>query len=404
MGHKETFGTDNADIDRNATVNAESINAFPDASGGVRTLINTNNYRLTQTVKTNTDGINFVDGATNQITTDNPLANILQSGVTGTDKFITGNITRVNILQTNVVSTANDGVCFDLSNHIFPGVFFINESTVQSFDNIGTLDSLSFSSENTGWFNNGSGLTLNDIGVVVMTDQNFALHTGDHLTFTGSLISGYFNNFIAAPSTGDALFNLDSALSITQKMVIRDNFFSDANGGTLFDSGGLDQTDPRIAAFNNGNEPNSCWTGATGFMGNATETELTQDVWADISGDYDSDDEHLERMNHDTPGVLESEALESYRAKVSVELSATNTQSAANRVIRIGIFTDIGSGFVERHSACFSIDGNIIPLSFSQILKDRFELGHKVKARILNTTNNDNATVIDINVKVERQD
>ena len=228
----------------------------------------------------------MVNNGTNQISTDNPLANVLQSGVTGTTPFITGNITRLNILQTNVVSTSGDGVCFDLSNNVTPGSFFFNEASVQRFDDIGTFDGLTFSSENVGWVLNGSGLTMNNMGVVVMTDQTFFLQTGDHITLTGTLSGyGFFGLIDASPSTGDALFNLDPALSITKKITIRDNPFSSVNGGTLFDPAGLDQTDPKVVCFNNGNELDSYWAGVFGFLDNATNTVITTvDTYTDIAG------------------------------------------------------------------------------------------------------------------------
>ncbi|MEE9356608.1 MAG: hypothetical protein V3U75_13545 [Methylococcaceae bacterium] len=403
MGHREPFGSDLANLNtfRTAYVNSptifdsvlsgDTVNVTSDLAYIWSKPVNTTTYKFMTT------GINVAFATTNNTsntwTTEIAPGETLLSGATG----------RID-LSLNIDS-ANGGDFVDLSAGvgIIP-LLFTTRMRVQGFDSLGNMDGMSFVSENVGYLLNGAGFTFNDMDGVSMAEQNFVTQTGDHLTFTGSLGTSFFTNNIAAPASGDAVFNISSTLTGSGPIQIFGGVTDTSAGGVMFEASGKDQTDPRINVQHVFGVANSCWTAAMGFMNNVTETELTLDTWTDIAGVYVVDDEHLERANHDTAGVLESESLESYRAKVSVEMSVTNAQSAANRVMRVGIFVDTGSGFVEKHSACFSINGNLIPFSFSKILKDRLELGHRVKVHMKNTTNNDNATVIDINVKTERQD
>jgi len=276
MGHQETFGTDNSNIARNNTVYVESINGFPDPVAGVITLVSGINYRFTKPINIGTIEFVIPDNGLVQFSTTNVTNNFLTTEISGSQVLFSGNITRLHIEQLNMTSI-NGGIWADLSNATGPGFVFLDQATMTGFDSLGSIEGCSFSTENVGGVSNGAGLTLNNMFFIVMREWAFAAITGNHIILTGTLIGAIFEDLIMTPSSGDAFIKIDPGLTIANRILVIDNLFSDAAGGTLFDPTGLDQTDPKVIAFNN-NSPDSNWIGSTGFTGGTTET-----VFADTS-------------------------------------------------------------------------------------------------------------------------
>lgn len=399
MSYHPTFSTRLGDIDRNNTVYAESLTAFPLPAASVIEMEDLTHYTLTKPVNGETNQLKISDNGTIQISTTNAVANVLSTDLTGTTPFFFGNITRLEIGNTNILSNNSAGHCFDLSNNITPGFVFLDQASIQRFDSIGTIEGSSLSAENIGFVLNDAGITLNDMLFIVFRETSFAAQTGDHIILTGTLIGAIFDSNIATPSTGDALFNIDSGLAITNKILIHNNLFSNAAGGTLFDPAGLDQTDPKVIAFNNGNEVDSNWIGSLGFEDNATVTTISSiDTYVDISGTMT--DVELERYTR-SGGVLTSIGLEDIKALAQVNITASrDIPASSGRTVRAAVFVDTGSGFVEQGSASMNIRGDRTAYSF--VVPLFLETNDEIKVQIKNEETLDNILVIDYNLTVAK--
>lgn len=401
MGHSETFGSDVSNLEPFSTVYVNSLRVYPTAAFNISaslmriTVTSLKHYIHSEPVNYELEQFAIPDNGIVQISSTNPPVNTMSTDLTGTDCFINGEIARLNLEKTNVVSNVNDGVCFNLSKGaaVPGGVVALDDMTVQSFSAIGTIDGLNLFAENIGWVRNGAGLTLNNMALVQMAEQNFGLHSGDHITLTGTLREATFDRFVATPSTGDAVFNIDSSLSITNRIVVSNCLFSDAAGGTLFAAGGLDQTDIRVVAFNNGNAPDSRWIAEIGFEGNTTDTSLSKDTPADISGTFTTGT--IERHTR-SGGVTTYIGLEDITENITVSASIENGTGGGKRDVQMHLLVDTGSGFaiVATHNA--SMSREVISLSFTKAVD--VSTGAKYKAQVENIENNDDMLVIDLTI------
>ncbi len=401
MGHQETFGADLSDLDSFKTANVLSLNNFPDPVGVVLTL-HTGNPSYIFAKSLNSSTFEVVVPANSSVTFDstNTVDHVWTTEIATGKSFISGDIAELAILGLDLDSV-NGGECFTLNAGagVIP-LLFGREFRISGFDSLGTIDGIGVVLENIGYVSNGGGWTFNDVSVLSMAEQNFVLQGGDHITITGSLIHGFINTILATPASGDAVFNISSSLTVTGRIMIDTGAVDLSNGGTMFDAGGKDQTDPAVFVKDVLGTPNSCWTGSMGFEENATETTIsTINTYVDIAGTFAAG--YLERTTH-SAGVLTNAALEMTRDEVTVDVSASNALSAANRMIRVAILVDYGSGYVNEGSQSFSINGNTMAISFSRVLSSLFKTGYKIKAQIKNETNTDNILVKDINVTRRR--
>jgi len=405
MGLRNTFSTTITDLPRNNTVYVENFTIFPEPIANVMllqdiTLRDFIHFIITKPLNVEDNSLQIPDNGTVQFSTTNVIANFLTTEISGTTPCFTGNITRLTIDQLNTVST-NGGHFFNLSNDIGPGFVFLDQATAQGFDSIGSIEGCSFSTENVGWILCDDGITLNDMLFIVMREQAFTVQKGDHIKLTGTLIGATFDSMIASPLTGDALFNIDSGLSITTQILIHDNLFSDAAGGTLFAAGGLDQTDPQVIARNNGNALDSYWVGSLGFKENATPTVVALNTYTDIAGTMVAgvDNERF-TISGDTITYI---GLEEIKTEIKVSISASRTIPASSgRVIRAAVFIDSGSGFVEQaDSFSMSMVGAARNLSFvtkTVIL----QTNDQIKCQVKNEDTTDSILVIDYNLTVPK--
>ncbi len=397
MGLRNTFSTTITDVGRNNTLYVESLNSFVDPVSDVITLQDFNHYIFTKPINTGTNQLEISDNGTVQFSTTNAVVNFLNTELTGTTPLFFGNIRRLIFANFNIISTVSGGHCFDLSKDVVTGFVSLDQANIVGFDSIGTIEGSSLSAENMGLAFNGAGLTLKDMDFVVFREALFSGQTGDHIILTGTLIGAIFDSNIAEPASGDALFNIDSGITITEKILIHNNLFDDASGGTLFDSGGLDQTDPKVIAFNNGNALDSYWVGSLGFKENTTATTVLLNTYTDIAGTILAGVEN-ERYTV-SGGELTYIGLEDIKTQIEVSISASRTTPASSgRTIRAAVFIDSGSGFVEQaDSFSMTMRGDVASFSF-RTKPIILTTGDIIKAQIKNEDTADNILVVDYNL------
>ncbi len=257
MAYIPLRATEITDISRNGTVNVESINIFDDIRvGNVVTFIEDATYVWTKPV--NTEELEFITTDVNiTFTTTNPVSNTWTTEIASDKTLLSGAMGRIAIDGLDVTST-NGGKFLDYTagTGVIP-ILFMTGNRILGFDAIGDLDGVAFAAENTGYISNGAGWTMNDMTIISLAEQNFVLQTGDHVTLTGTLGSGFLNTILATPGSGDAVFNIDSSLTITNEMLLSHSILVTSGGGTWFDSAGLDQFDVGMVAFHNINIPDS---------------------------------------------------------------------------------------------------------------------------------------------------
>jgi len=303
MAIRNTFSTTLTDIGRNNTVYVESLNSFQPPVLQVMTLQDIElrdfiHFIITKPLNSEDNSLKIPFDGTVLLSTTNVTANFLTTEITGTTPLFTGNITRLAIIRLNSLAT-NGGHFFDISNGTNSGFVFLDQSTAQGFDSIGTIEGCSFSTENVGWVSCDDGMTLNDMLFIVMREQNFVDQKGDHIKLTGTLTGATFDSNIATPASGDAIFSIASDLDISTQILIHDNLFSDAAGGDLFAAGSKNQTDPKVIARNNGNYIDSYWQASYGFNDN-TEVTFINDPDTDVPIAGTFADNESERFTLDT--------------------------------------------------------------------------------------------------------
>jgi hypothetical protein len=365
MAKRNTFGTVQKDLTRNNTINVETTNAFPDPVSGQIQLPDANPAYL-WTNEVNTLGSEFLladntnvsflatNGITNswvtEIASDKTLISSDESGRLNFDKL---GITSINGGEF-INCTAAPGGRPTIAQ---------SEQLIFGFDNIGSLTGISSLVENVAYVNCAAGITLDDAPIVTYSEISFANQSGNHITLTGTLSVANFNFIIATPSTGDAVFDIDPSLVITDKITIRDCPIYMSNGGTMFAAGSLDQTDPKVICFNNGNEPDSNWNGDIGFEENSTVTTVGNgnvDTYLAISGTIVTGD--IERCTVSS-GVYTYTGEEVIKIKITFSASIKNGTGGGRRDMRAVIL----KGVTELRSKGISMDAEAKDLSFSVI-------------------------------------
>lgn len=395
MSYNPTFASEISNIAEFDVIYADSVNVFAAPSSGVIATVNNATYISTKPITFGADvRFEIPVVATTSFQSLSSDINIYTSNLSGTIPFISGDIARLNIADASFFSGTGTGKMFDLTSDTAP-LFAFNHrnSLISGFSVIGTLNGGNYLSENIGWVNNDAGITLTDMNVIQMAEQGFILQSGNHITINGTLGFGNFDKVAATPSTGDAVFNIDSATVIANKIVIRDNLFSDSAGGTLFAAGSKDQTDIRVICKNNGNAPDSKWIGEIGFEGNSTDTSLSKDTPADISGTFTSG--ILERHTR-SGGEVTYTGLEDITENITVSVSIKNGTGGGKRNIQVHLLLDTGSGFaiIATHNASMSAES--ISLSFTKAVD--LSTSDKYKAQVENIENNDDMLVKDITI------
>lgn len=257
MGHREAYSTDITNVGRNKATDAENLSAFPSPLSGVITLDSQTHYIVTQPLDFDEYQLKIPDEGFVQISSVNSPVNTLQTRLTGSTPFIIGDISRLLLTQVSIVSLENEGTLFDLDAGSFGGTLILQESLIQNFASIGNLDNISAFLENVAFSGCDAGITLTDCKTVFFDEVNFTTAStgvssqgGDHIIINGSLITGNFESIVANPVTGDSVFNIDSAYS-GEEIIIVNSHYKTSGGGDWFDPAGLDQTNTLVKTRSN---------------------------------------------------------------------------------------------------------------------------------------------------------
>jgi len=399
MSYRPTFATEISNIEEFSVVYLTSMNGFPDAVANVITVPDNVTFISTKPIVLPSDvRIEVTDGGISSFQSLSAAINTYTANLSGNVPFVSGDIGRFDIADASFFSGTGEGNIFDFTSGVLPSFTVTHRnSLVFGFSAIGDFNGGTYLSENIGWVNNDAGITFTDMGTITMDEQAFRGQTGDHIIVNGTVGDAVFARVQAAPSTGDAIFNIDPAVDVTNKIIIKETLFDDSAGGTLFASGSLDQTNPRIRAFNNTNELDSYWIGSLGFKENATATVVVLNTYTDILGT--SSDKELERFTR-SGNILTYIGLENIKTNIEVTISASRTTPASSaRTIRAAIFIDTGSGFVEQNdSFSMTMKGDVANFSFQ--IPATLTNGDIIKVQIKNEDTTDSILVVDYNLTV----
>jgi hypothetical protein len=205
-----TFSTRSRDAGRYRTLYVEGLNAFPDPVANVITLEANTTYIFSQAIDFGLNQIQIPTNGDVTLETTNPVSNTIATDLPASTPLFIGQIGRFALLGLDVTST-NGCDLFDVTGGVgvLTNVFYENNRFL-GFGSLGTIDGASVLAENSGYFNNGGGLTINNAPIIQMAEQNFVLQTGDHLIFTGTSAAVTLSDMVGSPSTGDQLFNADA--------------------------------------------------------------------------------------------------------------------------------------------------------------------------------------------------
>lgn len=398
MGLRNTFSTVLTDFTRNGLAYAETTNAFPAPSGGIITLADKTEYIVSQLINFGTNKLKVPDNGQVVIRAANRLTNNIQTELTGLTPFIIGDVNRL-LIEDIVIDSVNDAMFLDVETVTVPfGIVTLQRSRIQNFGSLGKITTAALQTIAMGLLNNDDGFTLTDNTIISMEGTNFADQGGDHITLKGDIGTARFFNIAAAPSTGDAFFNLDydtiTDLTVTQCP------FDSSNGGSYLKAEGKDQTEIETRFIGNVGAQDSYWIGSMGFSNNATPTVVgagNQNVYLDVAGT-------MTGSSIDERFIIEDNVMtyigrEDIKVLIPVDVSVKRTSPAtSSRTIRVAVFVDEGSGFSEVGSAPMDMSGILRAYSFH--VPTLLKTGYKIKPQIKNIDTEDNILPTDIRLSV----
>lgn len=237
MTYNPTFSTRISDLDRNNVVYVESLNALPTPVSNVITLEDQKEYILTKPINLGINQLQIPTGGQVRLTTTNQFLNTLTTELTGGTPLIIGDFARFLLDQFVIINSTGTANLFG-ANAVttLNAVTFFTECTISGFASLGTLTKIPLGFENVVFFDCDDGLTLTDtinqLGFgCTITETNFVNQGGDHLTFTGTAGTLFFDAVVGAPTTNNRIFNFDS---VTVDGTVSTGFvdFDSSNGGT----------------------------------------------------------------------------------------------------------------------------------------------------------------------------
>ncbi len=249
------------DVTTNRTIYVDTIRALPTPVGNVITLEDGVVYILTAAINLGVNQLAIPTNGQVAIKNNNELTNSITTDLVS-GGLITGNLARLVIQDVNFISSTGAGSFFDITAVTAARPVVIHQrSFVSNFASIGTIDGATSIANNVVFSGCGAGITLADNGTAlgagcVWDTVNFISQTGDHITITGNSDFLSFNTIVAAPSTGDQVFEVSAAATASSSF--GQQLFDGSNGGTL----GLDIT----------------------YTSDATISNLYEDVGVDTSG------------------------------------------------------------------------------------------------------------------------
>ena len=380
------------------TVNVTSLNAFPDPTG-----INNKeivledgiNYRWTKPLTAaETQDFRFVfpDASKISLSTSSAVSNSLTTGISGDAPLFSGTPDRVIIDNLDIFASGGKWVDLTGSATAFPNLFMTG-SRIQGFDSLGSMDSMGYLSENVSYFFNGEGLTMNDMLLVALDEQNFAGQVGDHLIFTGTLAFATLRSVLGNPLPGDSLFNFASDL-ITGGIQIPLGAFNPTGGGTYFAPGGLNETSPSIRVTGVLNTIESNAIGSIGFKENTIPTAFaTVNTHTPILGTIvlSSTSERFQLVGKKVQYI----GFDPIKAIAEVSLAIRRASPASSsRTVRVTIFLNS----IEQESMEIDVVGHVSSISFQDDLSLVF--GDIIEIQIKNKDTIDDIVIVDYNLTV----
>jgi len=303
MSIRNQFSNTLRDFARNGLAYAETTNAFPAPSGGIIELADNTEYIVSQLINFGTNKLKIPDNGQVVIRAANRLTSNIQTELTGLTPFIIGDVNRL-LIEDIVIDSVNDAMFLDVETVTTPfGIVTLQRSRIQNFGSLGKITTTAFQTIAMGLLNNDDGMIGNDDGftltdntIISMEGTNFAAQGGDHITLKGDIGTARFFNIAAAPSAGDAFFNLDydtiTDLTVTQCP------FDGSNGGTYLKATGKDQTEIATRFFGNVGAQDSYWVASYGFIDNEERTIIdSENTDTPIAGTYVDND--MERFDLD---------------------------------------------------------------------------------------------------------
>lgn len=388
MGNQPTFGGDAVDLGTFSTSYVNSIRIFDGALSGT-TVTPATDLAYIWSKPVNTLDYKFIVTNINiSFDTTNAVSNTWSTEIAADETLISGAAGRINIDKLDITSV-NGGKWVDLTAGagVIP-ILTEEGNRIIGFDSLGDMDGMTYGAENVAYIFNGAGFTMNNMTVVLFSEINFIVQGGDAITLTGTLFLGSFDKIVASPTAGNTVFNIDSGLTIAEKITIVNSPIYPA-GGSMFKAGGKDHTDPMVICFNNGNEIDSNWNGDIGFEGNATVTTVgagNVNTYLPISGTIVTG--NIERCTVSN-GIFTITSEEDIKIKITFSASVKNGTGGGKRNIRAVVL----KGSTELRSKGVSMDGEAKDLSFSVITTA--SKGDTVTAKIKNEENGDNILPID---------
>jgi hypothetical protein len=409
MGLRNTFSTIQTDVNRNRTVNVESLNVFDDIRVGNKvTFVGDITYNITKSFSW--EDLEFIITPDSRIsfTTSNAIANGINTEISGSQVLFSGDVQRFDIMDVDITS-ANGGTCFDMVGTIVPGAglpaVFLEGMSITGFDTIGTFDSLSMFSVFMEYVSNNGPMTLMDSFAVRFTEQAWVEHTGIHLAVDGLIGFGFFDVFIGSPKAGDYMFHISNGMAaragFTGLIHIQGGAHDLTNPGGWFDPAGLDQTHPQVKLTDVENEIDSYWVGSTGFTGNSTETILSDTTtFVKIAGTYV--DGYAERFTFSN-GVATFTGVGPVYVDASASVKLLLEPGIETDVVEISIFKNSSEVTITREQQSLT-DVFQTPTSPEFQPRDNIMLenGDTLEIRMRNTSNATNITATDAKIMVRR--
>jgi hypothetical protein len=400
MTYVNQFSADAETISRNRTKNVESMNSFPAPTGidnkEIR-FVDGVNYRWTRPLTAaETQDFRFVfpTGGSVSLSTSSQVSNSLTTGISAGTPLFSGSPDRVIINGLDIFAS-NGGTWLDLTGAAtaFPNLFMTG-SRIQGFSSLGNMDSMGYLAENVSYFFNGEGLTMNNMLLVALDEQNFAGQQGDHLIFTGSLFFATLRAVLGAPLVGDSLYNFASNLA-TGGIQIPLGAFNPTGGGTYFAAGGLNEKSPSVRVTDVLNAARSNTLIGTGFTGGTIATVLSDTTtFVQVAGIYANG---LEERSAASGGVITNVGFDPITMNISASVQLKLTPEIETDIIEIALFKNgievtnsrkqhqLDAVFQTPTSPVFNVSANV-SLTF----------GNTIDVRMRNISNPTNITATDV--------
>jgi hypothetical protein len=183
-------------------------------------------------------------------------------------------------------STTLTSTLFDLDKDPDPAVRstlfmkFVTLSTFLSFGNVRNQTTVLGNGVDLSNFQGGFNFHNNEDFVLTAGRFNTSIFGGSGSGAAIRFASGTFESMLLSgtsfsPQANESYVYFDPSITFT-KAVVTGNTYANNLGGTFFESGSIDETDPRLTITSNGIQADSAVVGAFFFTGNTDETVISK--------------------------------------------------------------------------------------------------------------------------------